>query len=178
MKDYLYRDRLLSGRGEVPSKHSWWPRHSALMTRYLILATTKNSLEIRRARDLVTVTATEWDRMAKGAGERQKSGRGCMSDHAALERNLVDASLRKDTVSVGKIMKAIEKNSVDQSLIYGMSYPGFPELSFCKLQKEHLDLFFESTKAYLDGNMRGFDESELQRKTNTLALVELTAEWF
>lgn len=148
------------------------------MTRYLILATTKNEHEIRRARDLVTVTAVEWDGMVKGADERQKGGHGCMTSHAALERDLIDAAIRKDPISAKTIMKAIEKNALDQSLIYGMRYPGFPEFAFVKLMKEHLEMYFESAKAYLDGNIHEFDESEFARKTNTIALVELTAEWF
>lgn len=178
MSDSSYRSKLLQGRGEVPPKHSWWPRHSAQMTRYLVLAKTKNEQEIRRARDIFTVTAVEWDCMVKGADERQKNGHGCMASHAALERELVEAALRKDTVSAGRAMKAIDKNAMDQSLIYGMRYQGFPEMVFVRLMKEHLEIYFESIKAYLDGQVRKFDESEFRRKANTLALVELTAEWF
>lgn len=148
------------------------------MTRYLIMAKTKNAEEIRRTRDLVTVTAVEWDCMVKGADERQKNGHGCMASHAGLERELVEAALRKDTVSASKAMKLIEKNATDQSLIYGMRYPGFPEIVFVRLMKEHLEMYFESIKNYLDGQMRKFDDSEFRRKTNTLSLVELTAEWF
>lgn len=178
-KDLYYATRLLAGRGTLPPRHSWWARHGASMTRLLVATASSKESERTVARDLMTKTAAEWEALCEPARRAvAKGGRGLMCEHAALERSLVESAAAKDVVALQRAADALEGNAVRQSLIYGRACPGFPELKYVRLVKEHLELYLDSVRAFFDGDMTLFDDCENERKGNTIALVELTAEWF
>lgn len=175
-KEY-YVTRVVHGGSEMLPKHSWWTRHSQAMTRYLKAWKDGNGKDVRKSRDLLMVTAAEWESMVPSAARKCKSGHGFMSEHASLERELVDAAVFSDWIEVERLALEIERNAVGQSLIYGKAHPGFPDEKFVRLAKEHLDLFLGSVKWYLLGDQKAFAGSEEKRRSGTVGLFRLTAEW-
>lgn len=181
MSREYYVTRLVHGGSEMLPKHSWWPRHGQDMSRYLkaIFRASKEggAKDVRESRDQIMVTATEWESMVPAAAARCKSGHGFMCEHARLERELVDAAALNDPIGMERLAALIERNAVGQGLIYGKAHPGFPEARFVRLAKDHLDLFLESIKWYLLGDAKAFAGSEERRRSGTVDLFRLTAEW-
>ena len=177
MSREYYVTRVVHGGSEMLPKHSWWPRHSQAMTRYLKAAKAGGAKEVRESRDLLMVTGAEWESMVPPAARKCRSGHGFMSDHARLEREMIDAAVLHDRIEVERLAREIERNAVGQGLIYGKAHPGFPEEKFVRLAKEHLDLFLGSVKWYLLGDAKAFAQSEEGRSAGTVELFRLTAEW-
>ena len=181
-KYYDYVTRVVAGHGEILPKHSWWPRHSASMTRYLLEASKDgDGRKARSARDLLVSTAAEWEAYVPASLRKvpkTPKAHPRMCRHARLEREIVDAALLHDHVALERLFRAAETNMLEQSLMYGKAIPGFPEVRFSSLMREHLVLFLESVRAHLLGESQRYGESERKRAQNTVGLFVLTANWF
>ena len=178
-KYYDYVTRVVGGHGDVLPKHSWWPRHGASMTRYLLEAAKHgDGRKARGARDLLVATAAEWENYVPPAARKLQKANPRMCGHARIEREMVDAALVHDRVALERLFRQAEKNVTEQSLMYGKAIPGFPEFRFSSLMNEHLRLFLESARAHLLGELGRYEESERRRGENTVALFVLTANWF
>lgn len=164
-----FAKKLAAGLVSVPSRLSWWPRHSRMMIRYLSMgADVMNSVE--NFRQMTGMSAVEWESVIPMAARK-----GLMGHHSALELSLVDAAKRADETAIEKLGILLIENSEEMAASFGRSIVEFPEGKFHKLFAEHVASFAELVRIKIEGEHKRNGE---RMERNTIELAAFTAEWF
>jgi hypothetical protein len=164
-----FAKKLVEGLIQVPSRISWWPRHSREMIRFLHLERdTKSSHE--KIRNIVGKNATEWE-----SGICITARKGLMRHHGLLEVELVEAARSKKASKIDKIGSLLAENTEEMAASFGKSVVDFPEMQFVRLLAEHVGSFVEMVRWNVEGAMK---KPVDRMERNTVSLAAFTAEWF
>lgn len=169
-KEYLVT-RLLSGKDESSQRTRWWPRHSKVVSRYLLSATGGMEASLPAIREIVATTSNEWECMA------HRSKNGLMAEHSMLEIELVDAALRSDIATIDKIGEKLTRNARHQMEAFKASIENFPGDHFQAILSQHISLFIDAVEARMTEDEKSYAASEEKRRNNTIALAVFSTEW-
>jgi len=163
--------KIMSAAGGVPPKATWWPRHRLAMAQYLEVSADQMSQKLTTPRAAAEKQAQEWDAWMP---ERiRKTGMPC---HVRLEIELIDAARRNDEKSVEQIGNLLVDNAVDQARRLGSSVTSFPQETFGRLLDEHVSLFVAHVRLAIE--KKDTKPCAKRAEKNSLALADLTVEWF
>lgn len=161
--------QIVSGEVGIAPRTSWWPRHVFTMAKYF--SARGKPRGIVSAREAVLEQAREWD-----CWMPEPARKGLMDTHAALELELVDATLNRDAKEVDRVGTLLIENAVHQGEILRVTMESFPEDRFRRLLEEHVSLFAAGMRLAIE---RRNDRSVQRRaEANSLSLAGLTVEWF
>lgn len=164
-----FAKKLAAGLVSVPSRLSWWPRHSRMMVRYLFVGDkTSNSQD--NVHQSVAMSCAEWE------GAIPMSARkGLMKHHSAMELSLVDAAKAGNSGKIEKLGSLLIENAAELSASFGRSIVEFPEHKFHMLLGEHVSSYAEIVRLKMEGILKKSGE---RMERNTIALAAFTTEWF
>lgn len=163
--------KIVSAAGGVPPKATWWPRHRFTMEHYLEFSAGQMSQKLAKPRATAEKQAGEWD--AWMPEHIRKTGMPC---HVRLEIELIDAARRNDEKSVEEIGNLLVDNAVDQARQLGKSIASFPQETFRRLIEEHVSLFVAHVRLAIE--KKDTKPCAKRAEKNSLALADLTVEWF
>jgi len=165
----LFAKKLAAGLVTVPSRLSWWPRHSRLMVRYMCIGhETPNT--IQSIRQAASMNCLEWE-----AGVPVAARHGLMCHHTDMEMGLVDAVREDDPAKIERLGSLLVENAEEMSASFGRSIVEFPESQFLRLFAEHVVSFAELVRLKME---RSTKRSGERMDRNTVSLAAFTAEWF
>lgn len=164
-----FAKKLAAGLVSVPSRMSWWPRHSRMMFRYL-LSDKKLVNSIETERQIIDMGCKEWEALIPVAARK-----GLMGHHSALEMALVDAAKSHSSSGIDKIGSLLIENAEEMAASFGRCIVEFPEDPFRRLLGEHVASYAEIVRLNAEGCLK---KSSDRADTNILSLAAFTAEWF
>ena len=165
-----FAKKLAAGMVSVPSRLSWWPRHTRAMSKYLVLSGTELHRSVAPVKEMLVSVATEWEMSIPLAARK-----GLMGHHSNLEMILVDAAKACDAVKIEKTGALLTENAEEMAASFGRSVIEFPEGRFRKLMCEHVASFVEIVRMKMESSM---GEAGARMEKNALSLAAFTAEWF
>ncbi len=172
--------RIASGEAVVTSMTAWWPRHSAAILRYALeRQADADEAVVGAAQDSATLIAGEWEQGVPCAAKRRAGASlGIMTEHTALEVNLIEAVKAGDPQAIERAYQKLMDNAAAHSGRYAKALSSFPKGRFDKLMRDHIALLVEWLKKSLETDPKALEECERRRDENTAALASFTAEWF
>ncbi len=171
MRKESFASKVAAGRGDMSPKATWWPRHVLAAARCIAVSSGDAPNGLLAARDSALDLASEWD-----AWLPEAAGKGAMRGHAALEIRLLDAARRNDERGVELDGDLLVENAAEQAGRLGSTVVSFPEERFRKLLEEHIRLFAAHVRLALE--RKDARPCARRAKANSLALADLTVEWF
>lgn len=163
-----FAKKLAAGLVSVPSRMSWWPRHSRSMIRYACLGHEKQPAS-ENVRQMISMTCMEWEGLIPTAARK-----GLMGHHALLEMQLADAAMMKDCAKIEKTGSLLLENAEEMAASFGKSVVEFPEMQFLKLLAEHVVSYAELVRKKVEA----VNPNGSRMENNTIALAAFTNEWF
>jgi hypothetical protein len=164
-----FAKKLAAGLVSVPSRLSWWPRHSRMIVRYI--STGPEALNAaENVRQMASMSSSEWE-----AGIPAAARKGLMGHHTALEMALADAAKAGDVRTIERLGSLLAENAEEMAASFGRSIVEFPEGRFFRLLGEHVSSFTEIVRLKVEGSHKKAGE---RMEMNTVQLAAFTAEWF
>lgn len=164
-----FAKKLAAGLVSVPSRMSWWPRHSRMMCRYL-LSGKKMVYSLETERQIIEMSCKEWE-----ATIPESARKGLMGHHTTLEMTLVDAVKKGKPERVDKIGSLLIENAEEMAASFGRCVVEFPEGRFHYLLGEHVASYVEIVRLSTEGSVKKAGD---RMDSNILSLAAFTAEWF
>lgn len=165
-----FAKKLAAGMVSVPSRLSWWPRHTRTMSRYLIVSGAELGSSAKAVKETFLLGAVEWEAFIPPAARK-----GLMDQHSSLEITLVDAAKAGDAGKIERTGAFLTENAEEMAASFGRSVVEFPEGRFRKLMCEHVASFVEIVRLKIEGSI---GEAGARMEKNALSLAAFTAEWF
>lgn len=170
-----FATKLASGRVKSP-KISWWLRHGESLLGHMGTIVLDSRRDIKKTKKSLVDQASEWQLLVPHAVVND--GKGLMVGHVGFEIDAIEAAASRNRERLDRAMRSLSENARSQAIVYGASMVNFPERTFEALLGGHLHTFIESLSWLVEGNAIRFQESEFQRRGNSIRLAAFTAEWF